>query len=111
MANSATDARGTEMEIRKRMIQEGTVDAIVAVGANFFYTVTLPCTLWFLDRGKKKTDAKTRFFSSTPATCSAKLTAHTAILQKSKSNFSPISRDSIAASRGDRSRQRGDAQR
>jgi type I restriction enzyme M protein len=58
MANSAADARGTELEIRKRMIQQGTVNAIVAVGSNFFYTVTLPCTLWFLDRGKKKTERK-----------------------------------------------------
>jgi len=40
------------------MIQEDAVDAIVAVGSNFFYTVTLPCTLWFLDRGKKKTNRK-----------------------------------------------------
>ena len=58
MANSAADARGTELEIRKRIVQEGAVDGIVSVGPNFFYTVTLPCTLWFLDRGKKKTDRK-----------------------------------------------------
>lgn len=53
MANSAADARGSEQEIRKKLIEEGVVDAIVSVGPNFFYTVTLPCTLWFLDRGKK----------------------------------------------------------
>jgi type I restriction enzyme M protein len=58
IANSAADARATEQEIRKRMIQDGAVDIIVAVGSNFFYTVTLPCMLWFLDRGKKKTDRK-----------------------------------------------------
>jgi type I restriction enzyme M protein len=56
MANSASDARGSELEIRKKLIQERVVDVMVAVGSNFFYTVTLPCTLWFLDRGKKETE-------------------------------------------------------
>ena len=53
MANSAGDARGSELEIRKKLIQSGVVDVIVSVGSNFFYTVTLPCTLWFFDRGKR----------------------------------------------------------
>jgi len=52
MANSASDARGSEMEIRRQLIEAKGVDVIVAVGPNFFYTVTLPCTLWFLDKGK-----------------------------------------------------------
>jgi type I restriction enzyme M protein len=52
MANSAGDARGSELEIRKKLVQSGAVDAIVSVGSNFFYTVTLPCTLWFFDRAK-----------------------------------------------------------
>ena len=52
MANSAADARGSELEIRRKLIEAGAVDVMVAVGSNFFYTVTLPCTLWFLDRGK-----------------------------------------------------------
>ena len=60
MANSAGDARGTELEIRKQLIQSGCVDVIVAVGSNFFYTVTLPCTLWFLDKGKTTTERKDR---------------------------------------------------
>lgn len=55
MANSASDARGTELTIRKQLIESGAVDVMIAVGSNFFYTVTLPCTLWFLDRGKVKT--------------------------------------------------------
>lgn len=55
MANSASDARGSELEIRKKLIEDRAVDVMVAVGPNFFYTVTLPCTLWFFDRGKKKT--------------------------------------------------------
>ncbi|MES9520640.1 type I restriction-modification system subunit M [Streptomyces capoamus] len=56
MANSASDARGSEMEIRRRLIEDRSVDVIVSVGTNFFYTVTLPVTLWFLDRGKRGTD-------------------------------------------------------
>ena len=52
MANSASDARGSELAIRQKMIEDGVVDVIVALSSNFFYTVTLPVTLWFLDRGK-----------------------------------------------------------
>ena len=52
MANSASDARHSELEIRRKLIEEGVVDIMVAVGSNFFYTVTLPCTLWFLDKNK-----------------------------------------------------------
>jgi type I restriction enzyme M protein len=54
MANSAADARGVELEIRKKLIESGAVDVVVAIGPNFFYTVTLPCTLWFFDRAKMK---------------------------------------------------------
>ncbi len=50
MANSATDARGADAEIKKKLIQANAIDAIVTIGTNFFYTVTLPCTLWFLDK-------------------------------------------------------------
>ena len=55
MANSASDARSSEMDIRKQLIEARAVDVMVAVSSNFFYTVTLPCTLWFFDRGKRKT--------------------------------------------------------
>jgi type I restriction enzyme M protein len=55
MANSASDARGTEAEIRQKLIESGAVDVIVSIGPNFFYTVTLPCMLWFFDKGKRKT--------------------------------------------------------
>ncbi len=58
MANSASDARASEQELRKKLIEEKTVDVVITVGSNFFYTVALPCTLWFLDKGKKKTDRK-----------------------------------------------------
>ncbi|MEW6327678.1 MAG: class I SAM-dependent DNA methyltransferase [Thermodesulfobacteriota bacterium] len=54
MANSASDARASELEIRKALIQSGAVDVMVAIGSNFFYIVTLPCTLWFFDKGKPK---------------------------------------------------------
>jgi type I restriction enzyme M protein len=56
MANSASDARQSELEIRKQMIEASGVDVMVSVGSNFFYTVTLPCTLWFLDKGKAGTN-------------------------------------------------------
>jgi type I restriction enzyme M protein len=49
MANSATDAKGAEYEIRKKLIQDKVVDVMISIGPNFFYTVTLPCTLWFFD--------------------------------------------------------------
>jgi type I restriction enzyme M protein len=58
MANSAGDARGSELEIRKKLLQSHAVDVVVSIGPNFFYTVTLPCTLWFFDRGKAKTKRK-----------------------------------------------------
>ncbi|PWE28426.1 hypothetical protein DDZ14_18835 [Maritimibacter sp. 55A14] len=56
MANSAGDARGSEQLIRQKLIEDGSVDAIVSVGPNMFYTVTLPCTLWFFDKGKRGTE-------------------------------------------------------
>ncbi|HST51846.1 MAG TPA: class I SAM-dependent DNA methyltransferase [Pyrinomonadaceae bacterium] len=58
MANSASDARGSELEIRKKLIQEDLVDVMVATSSNMFYTVTLPCTLWFYDKGKAETERK-----------------------------------------------------
>ena len=58
MANSASDARSSEQELRRQLIEDRAVDVMVAVGPNMFYTVTLPVTLWFLDRGKKKTPSR-----------------------------------------------------
>lgn len=55
MANSASDARSSEQELRQKLIEAQAVDVIVSVGPNMFYTVTLPVTLWFLDRGRAKT--------------------------------------------------------
>ena len=58
MANSASDARQSELDIRQKLLEESAVDVMVSISSNFFYTVTLPCTLWFLDKGKKNTDRK-----------------------------------------------------
>ena len=58
MANSAADARGSELDIRRELLKANAVDVMVSIGSNFFYTVVLPCTLWFLDRGKTKTNRK-----------------------------------------------------
>ncbi|MEX2607770.1 MAG: class I SAM-dependent DNA methyltransferase [Kiritimatiellia bacterium] len=52
MANSAADARSSEQDIRQKLIESGHVDVMVSIGSNFFYTVTLPCTLWLLDKSK-----------------------------------------------------------
>ena len=52
MANSAGDAGHSERDIRKQIIESGAVDVMVAISSNFFYTVTLPVTLWFLDKAK-----------------------------------------------------------
>lgn len=54
MANSASDAGGSERELRRKLIESGAVDCIVSVGPNMFFTVVLPVTLWFFDRGKSK---------------------------------------------------------
>ena len=54
MASSATDAGNTEKAIRQKLIETGAVDCIVSVGNNFFYTRSLPCHVWFLDRGKRE---------------------------------------------------------
>ncbi len=54
MASSATDAGHSEKLIRQKLIETGAVDCIVSVSNNFFYTRSLPCHLWFYDRGKRK---------------------------------------------------------
>ena len=54
MASSATDSQGKDKDIREQLIKTGHVDAVISVGNNFFYTKTLPCSLWFLDKGKSE---------------------------------------------------------
>lgn len=52
MSAAAGDAGNSELEIRKEIIKTGAVDVMVSIGPKFFYTVTLPCSLWFFDKGK-----------------------------------------------------------
>lgn len=58
MSAAAGDAGNSELEIRKGIIKTGAVDVMVSIGPKFFYTVTLPCSLWFFDKGKINTDRK-----------------------------------------------------
>jgi type I restriction enzyme M protein len=53
MANSASDARHSEAEIRQWLIKENLIYAVLTLPSNMFYTVTLPATLWFFDKAKK----------------------------------------------------------
>ena len=53
MASSATDSQGSDKDIREKLIKTGHVDVMISVGNNFFYTKSLPCSLWFFDKGKK----------------------------------------------------------
>ncbi len=56
MANSASDASGSEYEIRKKMIEDGIISQMVTLPSNMFSSVTLPATLWFFDKARKKKD-------------------------------------------------------
>ncbi|WP_317169014.1 HsdM family class I SAM-dependent methyltransferase [Perlabentimonas gracilis] len=58
MASSASDAGHSEREIRQKLVKTGAVDVMVAIGNNFFYTRSLPCTLWFFDRAKERDEQK-----------------------------------------------------
>lgn len=54
MPSSATDSQNKDKDIRQKLLQTGHVDVMVSVGNNFFYTKSLPCSLWFFDKGKKE---------------------------------------------------------
>lgn len=56
MANSASDAGGSELEIRKKMIEDGIISQMVTLPSNMFSTVTLPATLWFFNKERKRKD-------------------------------------------------------
>lgn len=58
MASSASDAGHSEKEIREKLVKTGAVDVMIAIGNNFFYTRSLPCTLWFFDRAKENVDER-----------------------------------------------------
>ena len=52
MASSASDAGNKDRDIREQLVKTGHVDVMMAIGNKFFYTRSLPCTLWFFDKGK-----------------------------------------------------------
>lgn len=54
MASSATDSQGKDKDIRESLVKTGHVDAMISVGNNFFYTKSLPCSLWFFDKAKNE---------------------------------------------------------
>lgn len=60
MANSASDARNSEADIRQQLIKKGVISCMLTLPKNMFYTVTLPATLWFFD--KSKTDEEKILF-------------------------------------------------
>ena len=54
MASSATDSQSKDRDIREKLVKTGDVDVMLSVGNNFFYTKSLPCSLWFFDKAKKE---------------------------------------------------------
>lgn len=54
MASSATDSQNKDKDIREKLVRTGHVDVMISVGNNFFYTKSLPCSLWFFDKGKQE---------------------------------------------------------
>ena len=64
MANSASDARNSEADIRKNLIENGVIDCMLTLPKNMFYTVTLPATLWFFDKSKAGGESKILFIDA-----------------------------------------------
>ncbi|HUN21749.1 MAG TPA: N-6 DNA methylase [Anaerolineales bacterium] len=64
MANSASDARNSEADIRQNLIKSGVIDCMLTLPKNMFYTVTLPATLWFFDKNKKQNEDKILFIDA-----------------------------------------------
>ena len=64
MANSASDARNSEADIRQTLIKSGVIDCMLTLPKNMFYTVTLPATLWFFDKNKKQNQDKILFIDA-----------------------------------------------
>ena len=62
MASSATDSQSKDKDIREKLVKTGHVDVMISVGNNFFYTKSLPCSLWFFDKGKKEALRNTVLF-------------------------------------------------
>jgi type I restriction enzyme M protein len=66
MASSASDAGHSEKDIREKLVKTGAVDVMMAIGNNFFYTRSLPCTLWFYDREKASPSFRRDLGRNTP---------------------------------------------
>jgi len=64
MANSASDARNSEADIRKNLIKSGVIDCMLTLPKNMFYTVTLPATLWFFDKNNLGSEHKVLFIDA-----------------------------------------------
>ncbi len=64
MANSASDARNSEADIRRNLIENGVIDCMLTLPKNMFYTVTLPATLWFFDKSKAGGEPKILFIDA-----------------------------------------------
>jgi len=64
MANSASDARNSEADIRETLIKSGVIDCMLTLPKNMFYTVTLPATLWFFDKSKEGSEPKVLFIDA-----------------------------------------------
>lgn len=64
MANSASDARNSEADIRQNLIKSGVIDCMLTLPKNMFYTVTLPATLWFFDKSKEGSEPKVLFIDA-----------------------------------------------
>lgn len=64
MANSASDARNSEADIRQTLIKSGVIECMLTLPKNMFYTVTLPATLWFFDKSKKQNEDKILFIDA-----------------------------------------------
>ena len=64
LANGSLSASGQEGEIQKKIIENDLVDCIIAMPTNLFYTVTVPCSIWIINRNKKQ-KSKTLFINAT----------------------------------------------
>lgn len=64
MANSASDARHSEADIRRNLIKSGVIDCMLTLPKNMIYTVTLPATLWFFDKSKTGTEPRVLFIDA-----------------------------------------------
>lgn len=65
MASSATDSQSKDKQIREQLVKTGHVDCLISVANNFFYTLSLPCTLWFFDKNKREENLdKIRFIDA-----------------------------------------------